>query len=247
MLEKKEETQFDCVAQRYDEDLRNNLGIMGLGDIDKFAEYKVQLLKSVIGNVHNILDFGCGIGRSIKYFKKYFGTDIKIYGCDVSEKSIGIAKQNFPDGVFFVNSSTDIYAAQDNKYDVVFLACVCHHIEPAERAKWVDAIIDSLSKSGYIAVFEHNLINPLTKRIVNGTNNDVDDERWMLSHKELIELLTDGHNDEMEVFWDGYVLFSPLRFGWTTTFEKLLRKLPLGAQHCVIVKKKYEGSESNAL
>ncbi len=230
------EADFDNIASFYDENLKDVLGALGGSNIDKFAEYKVQLVKNIIGEAKSIMDFGCGIGRSLMYFRKYFGEDTDLYGCDTSEKSLAIAKRNLPYGKYFLNTTPERYCEESNSYDVVFLACVYHHINPLEREKWTDAIVKSVNDNGYIAVFEHNLINPFTRRKVNHPENIVDDESWMISHEELIKLLTDKYPD-INIFWDGYVLFSPIRFKFSAILEKSLKWLPLGAQHCVIVKK----------
>ncbi len=229
--------EFDEIATIYDDNLKTLLGVLGGENIDKFAEYKVQLVKTIIREAGSIMDFGCGIGRSLAYFRKYFGEKTKLYGCDTSEKSIELAQRILPQGTFFLNTMPKTYIEQEKHYDIVFLACVYHHIDPKDREGWTDAIIDSLSDGGYVAVFEHNLINPFTKRIVRHPENLVDNEKWMLSHKELMRLLTQKY-PEVEIFWDGYVLFSPIRFRWSTSFERFLKWLPLGAQHCVIAKKK---------
>lgn len=231
--------EFDSVAEIYDDDLKQLLGVLG-GDTEKFAEYKVQLCKHLVkNNISSILDFGCGTGRSLVYFKKYFDSvpNLKLYGCDTSPKSIEVAKKILPDGKFFLNSDVDSFRKTSDKYDLIFLACVYHHIEPDTRTAWTKAMIEKLNAGGYIVVFEHNLLNPYTRKIVRNPKNILDHEEYMLSHKELINLLV-GHNPNMHTFWEGFVLFSPVRFRWSSTFETCLRKLPIGAQHCVIAQKK---------
>ena len=236
-----EKTQnFDEFAETYDEGLENLLGVLGGGDSKKFAEYKIQLLKSILPcNIKSILDFGCGTGRSLAYFKKYYGEKISLYGCDVSEDSLKVANRVVPSAIIFNNSSVECFKQLNTKFDLVFLSCVLHHIEPKERNYWLKSIAENINDNGYLAVFEHNLINPCTKSIVRDPNNPVDIEEYMLTQSELENLLLSS-DSKMKTYWKGYTLFSPIRFNkFITIGEKLLKWCPLGAQHCVVVRKAY--------
>ena len=230
--------QFDQYADTYDDGMKQLLALYGGGDTYKFAEYKVALLHDLLGKrgIRSILDFGCGTGRSLKYFDAYFGTDVTKYGCDVSVNSLRDAAKLVPSATFFCNETVDRFLAEDHTYDLVFISCVLHHIDPSERAAWLAAIAQKLNAGGYIAVFEHNIQNLVTKKIVLDPANKVDDIHWMLSHKEIIDLLT-GANKSLQRYWDGYTLFSPFRFPGVLYLERLLSWLPLGAQQCVIVKR----------
>ena len=66
---------FDEFADLYDERLKKILGGGKIvGDTQKFAEYKVQLLKNICHPKRGdkILDFGCGIGRSLFFWTSIF-------------------------------------------------------------------------------------------------------------------------------------------------------------------------------
>ena len=115
------------------------------------------------------------------------------------------------------------------------LACVLHHIEPDERRQWIKAIIKKLNTKGKIVVFEHNLINPATKKIVKNPENRADDINWMLKMSEIEKILL--CDDSIKLVWKGYTLFSPLRPPFMTYLERSLKWLPIGAQQCVIVEK----------
>lgn len=106
----KEETQFDRLASTYDEGLEQLLSpYMNGTDTNRFAEYKVQLVHELLKRkrVERILDFGCGTGRSLSYFKKYFKEAGVLYGCDVSSESVKIAADILPEAHLFVNSSVE--------------------------------------------------------------------------------------------------------------------------------------------
>ena len=205
-------------------------------DIDKFAEYKIALTRQLLKvNVDTILDFGCGIGRSLSYFKSYFH-GAELYGCDVSAESLKLAAREIPEDHLFVNAEYDSISKFGAAYSLVFIACVLHHIEPKERIRWMKGVFASVKPGGYIIVFEHNTLNPITKSIILDDNNLVDDITWMLSHKYLKELMLSIGNSA-KIVWEGYTLFSPVRFKGIISIERCLKWLPFGAQHCVLLQK----------
>lgn len=225
---------FDDDVEEYNANMATQLG----PGYEKFAKYKVDLLGFLVRDkVQTILNYGCGIGNDVQYFKAW-QKEAKLYGCDISQRSIEYAAKISPDVVYFQSDTTEKIYQQKVKWDIVFLAGVLHHIPPKERAMWMKAIADNVSDGGYICVFEHNVINPMTRKIVTHPIEDppLDKLEWMLELKEIEKLLNNSHPD-MKLYWGGYTLFSPIRRKWITNAETLLKWCPLGAQQCVIVKK----------
>ena len=239
------EAVFDEYAEMYEEYLKWSLGGKIVGDTKKFAEYKVQLLIDLCHPKKNdkILDFGCGTGRSLFYLNKYLCNEgIDLYGCDVSRESLKVAGQAVPSATLFLNEPIEELNSFDVTFDIVMCACVLHHIAPEERQQWINAIINKLNIGGKIVVFEHNVINPITKWIVGNPKNRMDDITWMLKRSEILQLLL--RDNSMRLVWQGYTLFSPLRLPCVTHIEKCLKWLPLGFQQCVVVEKSMMRKES---
>lgn len=225
-------SQFDDIAYEYEDNLKD---LLGGGDIEKYAEYKIQLVR-LISKIEKgkFLDFGCGTGRSFTYISRYF-PHFDIYGCDVSEESIKYAERYLPADKLFINSDTYSLGSK-GRMDVVIAACVFHHIPPQERKSWIASVVDILTDNGLFFIFEHNTKNPMTKKIVLDPNNLVDDINWMLTHRDLLGIVREI--PEAKVVWDGYTLFSPWRPSFMTSLERVLKWLPIGAQHCVVVGRK---------
>ncbi len=250
-------TDFNEVADIYDEDLEKLLGKYMRGGTEKYAEYKIQLAHILLKkkDIKTILDFGCGVGRSINYLASYFpGTTL--YGCDISDDELQIAKKNYSDAQFFNNAEIENFSNMKERFNLVFTACVMHHIDPKERNIWVNSVLDKLTPGGYWAIFEHNLINPYTKRIVTDVDNKLDNINWMYTRKKLLALFAE--RKDISIYWQGYTLFSPFRFisakqhrksnsfsYFITNFERFLKWCPLGAQQCVIIKKQEISYEKN--
>jgi len=87
---------FDKYAENYDEGHVKAVALSGFKP-DFFHEYKLKELvrylkaEGLADKKLKLLDFGCGIGRSAKYIKKYL-PKASIYGVDVSKEEIRVAK-----------------------------------------------------------------------------------------------------------------------------------------------------------
>ena len=89
--------EFDQFADEYHNLHQENIRITGENP-EYFAEYKICDLKRVakiVGeDVNNILDFGTGVGNNFPFLAKHFPRT-SLFGIDVSEKSLTLAKERF--------------------------------------------------------------------------------------------------------------------------------------------------------
>jgi len=224
---------FDDLAYSYDEDLKDSLGKFGGRNINIFAEYKIKLVKSKLFEApSNILEFGCGTGRNNLFMKKWF-PDSRIYGCDISEKSLEIASKENPaiqyDKIINTDDLTHIYKVS---FDCIFISNVFHHISFQEHKKWIDALYNILSNEGNIFIFEHNPYNPITKYIFN--TSEIDRGAAMLTPSYCLSLLQNANFTKIK---REYTLFFLWRNSFFEFFEKMLYWLPLGAQYYIWGKK----------
>jgi putative flippase GtrA/SAM-dependent methyltransferase len=178
----------------------------------------------------SILDFGCGIGRNIPYFKEFF-PDADIYGCDISEESIKKAASDFPGCHFTVIETVDDLRVYKGVIDCVFISTVLHHIPHQEHTAWIRALHNIMKKNAYLIIFEMNMYNPLAKRFVY--NCPFDANAVMLKPSYCKKLAGDifGKADM------AYTFFFPWRNKFFITLEHLLSWLPLGAQYYVAARK----------
>lgn len=224
----KQKVNFDRFKDNYNDLMQKQHRIFG--DISYYSEYKVFLAKKLLNNhqILNILEYGCGIGRNLKYLKNAFPKAI-IYGTDISNGSLEIAKKNNP----FVNivklQELDRF---ENYFDLIFIAGVYHHIEPQIRENVTRNIYLLQKNGGNTIVFEHNPYNPVTRMMVNTCEFDKD--AVLLSKRELIDLFKRTGFIEIG---SGYTLFFPPRLKKLNFIEPYLRVLPLGGQYYVIFKK----------
>lgn len=225
-----EKVDFDNYANDYDKILSDDLKVYG-EESGYFAEYKIKIVKNKINSYpEKILDFGTGIGRNIKYFKKYF-PDSKITGCDISEKSIELARKNNPKSEFFLINEQNI-KENFNNFDLIFTSCVFHHIEPSHRRKSIEYIYSMLRNSGVFFIFEHNPLNPVTRKIVKDCVWDAD--AILLPKKESLTLI---EFSGLKVNQFRYTLFFPAFLKMFRFLENFMGFIPLGGQYYLIAVK----------
>jgi SAM-dependent methyltransferase len=223
-----DKVKFDDYADDYQKILQEQLGFFDK-DEGYFAEYKIEILKKYIKNPpKKILEYGCGVGRNLKYLIKHFQQS-KIYAADISKKSLVIAKADNPSVKFFLLGE-DIIA---DRFDLIFVALVFHHIETGLRSKVMGEISDLLNEDGNIFIFEHNPYNPVARYLVNTCVFDAD--AVLLKKRELIKLLI-GAKLSINVY--RYTLFFPSFLKKLRFLEPRLGYLPLGGQYFISANKR---------
>lgn len=221
---------FDGYTQQYDHLLQHQLQFFDKNH-QYFAEYKVALSKRILANnPQTILDAGCGIGRSLPFLKKYF-EHARVTGCDISLESLRLAKQHHPDISFH---SLDRLLQLNTRFDFIFLSCVLHHIAPAERPHFIAQLVYLLNPQGYIIIFEHNPLNPITRKLV--AECPFDKDVVLLPRSETLQLLSAAG---LSITHRGYTLFFPASLKWLRPLDRWLSLLPFGGQYLVCARREH--------
>ena len=217
---------FDDFSSEY-----QNKILKSFGKIDNNVNYyhsgKAKIAKRELTYSPNkILDFGCGIGSMLKFLKENFDQS-KFYAYDESMKSLEILKSLFPDVECIYNLDTS------EKFDLIILSNVVHHIKSVDRNNVFKKIYKLLDDNGRLLIFEHNPYNPITLKIVANCEFDADAE--LIKKKKLVKLCI-KNNFKLEK--SGYIHFFPSKMKIMFNLEKYLKWLLLGAQYFCIFSKK---------
>ena len=214
--------EFDKYAADYDRLLGDALPATGQ-DL-YFAQYKVDLLARRMRDckMDAVLDFGCGVGRSIPFLVRAFPR-ARVFGFDPSEDCLRRARDE-SDAQF----ESSIARLPPNSFDLVFAANVFHHIKPSHRQAALEACSSLLSKDGRIALFEHNPFNPLTRWVFERCVFDRGAQ--MLRMSEATEL---ARSIGLRVVYRAYTLFFPPALKALRFAEPAFARVPLGAQYYV--------------
>lgn len=228
-----EQISFDDYIETYKTEVDDSIGFIGQ-DTDFFIELKAQLLLKLseknLGDLSKIkaLDIGSGIGlvdRHIKHRLK------NLTGVDVEEGVVEKAKKNNPEVEYLWYDGIRL-PFEDNTFDLCFAINVVHHVPPAIWDNFASEMRRVLKPGGIAAVFEHNPLNPLTRLAVKRCEFDRD--AVLLSHSTLKTLFKTAG---LKVFDDEYIVFFPFNAQVFRSIERIIKWLPLGAQHFVAAKK----------
>ncbi len=226
--------EFDRFADTYERDHRRNIRLSG-EDPDYFAEYKAVDLATVLkesGRAAHydkpaILDFGGGIGNSIPHLLRHIPR-AQIVCVDVSAKSLDVARRRFGAAADFVPFDGLSVPCTSGSMDVVFVACVFHHIDHARHSFVLKEMRRVLKEGGLLFIYEHNPLNPLTLRTVQRC--PFDEHAVLIGASKMAARVAKAGFSSVQV---RYRCFFPRVMAGLRFLEPAIAWLPLGAQYYV--------------
>lgn len=230
-----DKSEFDRFADEYQQLHSLNIKLSG-EQPEFFAEYKVRdaanlLHKSGMTGKVRILDFGSGVGNSIPYFRRYI-PDCELTCLDVPDTSLSLAQKRFPNEAEFVSFDGMLIPFPNEYFDVVFSACVFHHIPHVEHINLLHELHRILRPGGLAVIFEHNPLNPLTIHAVNTC--PFDNNAVLVPARQLVKnMRVTGF---LAPVWH-YRIFFPALLRAFRVLEPYLVWLPFGAQYYVAARK----------
>jgi SAM-dependent methyltransferase len=231
-----EEAEFDRFAEEYRQIHSANIRLSGESP-DYFAEYKIVDVVNMLTTSgkgisdQTILDFGAGVGTSVPHFRKHL-PGCRITCLDVSRKSLEFGESRNAGLADFVHFDGVSVPFPDEHFDLVFVACVFHHIAHSEHTDILRELHRVLRPSGALVVFEHNPFNPLTVRAVNTC--PFDDNAVLLKPRRFIDSVRGAGFQEPKV---AFRIFFPHALSSLRWMEPWMKWLPLGAQYSVHARK----------
>lgn len=227
--------EFDKIADEYEYLHSRSVALSG-EPTQFFAKYKIldtayEVQRSRL-DVATLLDFGSGIGNSLPYLREFFPS-ATLTCADVSARSLEISRSRFAN----INAEYCTIAGHhlpfnDESFDLIFSACVFHHIPHEEHVAWLAELERVTRRGGLLVIFEHNPLNPLTLAAVR--NCPFDEHAELLRARTMLERIRHAGWPEADVT---YRLFFPRLLAFARPLERFLRKLPVGAQYFVAARK----------
>lgn len=217
--------KFDEYARNYESLHAKSIEASG-ESTEYFAAYKLDCLKRLgVETNEPILDYGCGIGNLTEQLVKGFGN---VHGFDPSKESLVIANRRAPQAVLY----EDPIDIPNDTFGTAVLSGVLHHVAPEERLELLREVIGKLRPGGRLVVFEHNPLNPLTRKAV--ADCPFDDDAILLYPWEAKRLLRFAGLLETSL---DYIVFFPRPLALLRPLEPKLRRLFIGAQTMVVGKR----------
>lgn len=220
--------EFDEFATTYADMHAQSIRLSGETP-DYFAEYKIRELHRLtkLWGMSNpaILDFGSGIGNSVPHLRRYFPAS-RVVTADVSMESLSQAQQMHGAREEQLLIENERVPAPDGTFDIVFVACVFHHIVHEDHHACLQELARLTRQGGRLVLFEHNPLNPLTRKAVRDCPFDAN--AHLIAAGEMQRRIKQA--GWAEARHDFHVFF-PSVLARLRPLESALRWLPLGAQY----------------
>jgi SAM-dependent methyltransferase len=221
--------EFDKVADEYLAIHTRNIRLTGENP-EYFARYKIKEVRrrwtlARKDEPRAILDFGAGVGASLSHLVEAF-PDAEITALDVSRKSLAIAESRAGANTNFVLYEGGKIPLPQEKFDLVFSSCVFHHIDAGEHIGLLAQLRNLLRPGGWLVIFEHNPVNPVTRYIV--ATCAFDENAVLIPARRFRALEQAAGFSKVEVAYTG---FFPGTLRFMRPLEPYLLALPIGAQY----------------
>ncbi len=151
-----------------------------------------HLLENFPINEGKFLDIGCGMGGFTRYVK-YLKPDMKVCGCDISNRALEIAKKkDIKNEINYFKYDICDIKIKDDFFDYISIFDVLEHLENPLKA--INEVNRVLKKGGYIHIFV-----PLesSKKTLHGILNLFGIDCFKKSHTGHIQEFNYGHIKEM--------------------------------------------------
>ena len=227
------QAEFDAYVDEYDAQHAQSVKLSG-EDPEFFAEYKAKEAARVMASVgavpQRIMDFGAGRGNCVAHLQRAF-PDAALTALDVSSRSLThcAARAVRPLETVCYDGQTLPFA--DASFDLVFTACVFHHIPAEDHIRLLAEIRRTLAPNGRFILFEHNPWNPLTRHAV--ATCPFDANAVLISAPEMRRRFRAAGFQDVDLRW---TLFFPAFLAQLRPLERALGWLPLGAQYRLVAR-----------
>jgi SAM-dependent methyltransferase len=222
-------TDYDRYRERYSQELDRAVSFSGATH-EFFTRAKAEELMRVaqghLGDPAQLdaLDVGCGIGLTDRHIAGRFRS---LTGTDVSSGVLETAAARNP-GVRYELAERGRLPFHDDAFDLVFAVCVVQVVPRQERPQFVAELSRVARPGGLVVIFEHNPYNPLTRLVVRRC--EFGEDARMLTQSEASRLLEENSLQPID---RGFILLVLSRRNRVLALERLLRRMPLGAQYYV--------------
>lgn len=225
--------EFDAYVDDYDAQHAASIRLSG-EDPDFFAEYKaVETARALAAEGIKpaaIMDFGAGAGNAVAHLQRSF-PEATLTCVDVSPASLARCQSRAVRPLETVCYDGQQLPFDAGAFDLVFTACVFHHIPAVDHIGLLREIRRSLHSGGRFVLFEHNPWNPATQHAVR--NCPFDANAVLISGPEMRRRLLAAGFAEVQLTWR---LFFPGPLAALRPLERWLGWLPLGAQYSLIAR-----------
>lgn len=229
------QAEFDAYVDEYDAQHAASVRLSG-EDPDFFAAYKAAEAARVMADIgsgagiatRQIMDFGAGRGNCVAHLQREFPA-AALTALDVSARSLKHCEARAIREINAVCYDGHALPFDAACFDLVFTACVFHHIPAQDHIRLLREIRRTLTAQGRFVLFEHNPWNPLTRHAV--ATCPFDRYAVLISGPEMRRRLLAAGFADVKLRW---TLFFPAFLAPLRPIERGLGWVPLGAQYMLV-------------
>ncbi len=108
-----------------------------------------------IGSFSDILDFGCGCGRVLRFLRSCAGPSARLYGTDIDERAIAWCRAHLPYASFSANGHLPPLDAPDGAFDFIYAISVFTHLDAARQRAWAAELARVTRPGGVVLLTLH--------------------------------------------------------------------------------------------
>ncbi|MEX2030837.1 MAG: class I SAM-dependent methyltransferase [Anaerolineales bacterium] len=138
--------------------------VAGSTDIDRYlrvgqtcSQDLMSALRGVgchLENAGDVLDFGCGCGRTLRFLEKY-SPPTRFFGSDVHLAAIAWCRRNLSFARFTRNQALPPLPYPDARFDLVYAISVLTHLSEAFQMQWLDELCRVTRPGGLLLLTVH--------------------------------------------------------------------------------------------
>jgi SAM-dependent methyltransferase len=127
-------------------------------DVGKKCVQDIKASLSRIGKnldlFQNILDFGCGCGRTLLWLGKH-SRSFRIYGTDIDAEAISWCDKNLGFGKFSLNTALPPLDFSSGMFDLILAISVFTHLDEDHQFLWLRELERVIGKKGILVLTVH--------------------------------------------------------------------------------------------
>lgn len=138
--------------------------VHGPGDLESFLETGARCAHDVraaleavgadISQMSTVLDFGCGCGRTLRWFAE-LAPKVELFGTDIDEEAIAWCRSHLDFSTFGVNQRFPPLDHGDQSFDVIYAISVFSHIDAPDQQAWLAEFKRILRPGGMAVLSVH--------------------------------------------------------------------------------------------
>ncbi len=178
--------------------------------------YALQKNDYSLGNFGAVLDFGCGCGRVMRYWKSVKGP--RFYGTDYNSEAIAWDQKNLGTVAEFKTNQLEPPLDYENEqFDFIYSISVFTHLSERVQFAWINELSRVLKPGGLLLISVHG------ESRLNGLS--LNDQRLFLSGQMIVkEISSEGSNS--------YAAYHPYQYVHDHLAEgfEIVDFIPIGAR-----------------